>query len=131
MSHSPQHLLLRNQINAIIANAYERLERIASFDHRQACRIVSLIMQYCCAAQHVGGITAGRNAFKQLPADWVSKHLSEIIDESVNLADAWEYRRLLELLNESNRDLLQAYVTEGLKSKDPEITEAARDFANH
>ncbi len=129
-SHSsPQQRLLRDQINAIIPNAYDQLENVASFDQELACRIVSLITQFCCAAQNMGSIVAGRNAFKKLPGNWLTVNIPSIISRAVNLKDAWEYRRFLELLREAKIELLHTYVASGLKSSDPEIQEAATDFA--
>jgi len=114
---------LRDYINAIVPGVYEHLEDIASFDQEKATRIVSLILQSCCTAQSTGAIVAGRNAFKKLPASWISANLPSFIEQAIDLKDAWEYRRLLELFRETN-------IVSGLESSNPEIREAACDFAD-
>lgn len=127
---SSQERLLQDEINAIWPNAYDQLEKIASLDHGVACQIASVILRFACRAQHAGSIVAGRNAFKRLPADWLSAHLSSLTIRAINLNDAWEYRRFLELLSGENAKLLHTYVMTGLNSSDPEIREVASDFAN-
>ena len=77
----------------------------------------------------MGGILAGRNAFKRLPSDWLSTHLRGAIGDAVNLKDDWEYRRLLELLEESRMECIREYVEMGIVSTDPELREAALDYS--
>jgi hypothetical protein len=97
-SSSPQEHTLRNQIETIAPDGYEQLGRIESFEHERAYRIVNIILRFCCTSQHIGGITAGKNAFKALPRRWVSENLRSIAERAIDLDDAWDYRRLLETL---------------------------------
>jgi hypothetical protein len=126
---SPQELLFARQINSIVPGGYDSLENIDSLKQNSAIQIVSLILQFCCTAQHIGSISAGRTAFNKLPRAWVIDNFRSIVEESVNLDDPWEYRRLLELLQHTYEDLFQAYVAIGLRSQSSEIRETASDFS--
>ena len=121
---------LSNEINKIIPDAFEHLEQIASFEQEKASQIVSRILEHCCDATHTTIILIGRNAFKRLPPEWVTTNLPAIIAQSSHLDDDWNYRRLLELLKESNSALSNVYIKKGLGSNNPEIDEAAREFMN-
>ncbi|MFO0549699.1 MAG: hypothetical protein U0271_15005 [Polyangiaceae bacterium] len=130
MITSPQENALIGRIDAVAPGAYAQLADVSTFDEEQARRIACVILQACCAAQHVGSILAGRKAFKQLPVAWTKVNLQSVVGEAVDLTDAWEFRRFLELLHESNSEMLRGYVAAGLSSNDPEICEIACEFAN-
>jgi hypothetical protein len=121
---------LRERINEVRPGAFDRLEEIASFEKDEAVRILSVILRFSCDAQNIGTITAGRSAFKRLPAEWLRTNLRANVDQAINLEDSWAFRRLLEILEETNSSLLDAYINRGLESKDPEVKEAAKDFAD-
>jgi len=119
-----------DEIDAILPGAFEHLEEISSVDPERAFRICAVILGYCCVATNDGAIRSGRKAFKKLPSEWLVVNLPSIITQTINLEDEWDYRRLLEVLRESNNTLLGAYITKGLNSSDVEINEAARDFTS-
>ena len=121
---------LKDRIDEVRPGAFDRQEEIASFEKEEAVRILSIILRFSCDAQNIGTIAAGRSAFKRLPAEWLRTNLPANVDQSINLDDSWPYRRLLEILKETNSGLLDAYINRGLESKDPEVKEAAEDFAD-
>ncbi len=127
---SPQEQTLLEQIEAIVPGGFEKLHELDRFAPTDAKEVVRLIVQFACASQHVGGIQAGRNAFSKLPQEWAARTLQEVIGKSLNLEDAWEYRRLLELLQHVGFRILREFVEVGLKSKNPEVREAATDFSS-
>src|SRR4051812_13309945 len=126
---TPQEMLLRDQINAIVPDGYVALESIDALkEHHSAIEIVSTIAEFSCLSQNEASISAGRNAFKRLPRLWVLNNFSSIIEKVVNIDDPWEYRRLLELLRDGYDELFKLYIGIGLKSGNTEIHEAATDL---
>jgi hypothetical protein len=120
---------LRERIEAVLPGAYDQLESLQALEDQVAQKIAVIIVE-SCQGQHVGGITAGRKAFKRLPSRWVEVHLQELVPQAIDLADEWEYRRLLEKLEEAKSSLVPYYVELGTRSTNPEIQEAAEDYRN-
>ena len=79
-------------------------------------------------AQHVGNITAARGLLLRLSPVWLSSVLQKAIEEVVDLTDEWEYRRLVELLQELKSELWVFYLDYGMASGNAAIHEAAIDF---
>jgi hypothetical protein len=73
-------------------------------------------------------IEMGRASISRIPYDWLNSELPQAVDESLDLDDEWEYRRLLELLAESAPQLMQTYIDLGLRSSNTEIQDAAAEF---
>jgi hypothetical protein len=63
-----------------------------------------------------------------MPREWVVEHLEMVACDVLDLGDYWEYRRLLELAQLIDGGILARLVAFGLKSSDPDITDAANDF---
>lgn len=86
-------------------------------------------VQLACQPQNAGRIVAGRNQVLAMPRPWVLDHVERVAAESLDLADYWEYRRLLELADLLDAGLVRRLVPLGLASSDPDVREAAEDFA--
>jgi hypothetical protein len=54
--------------------------------------------------------------------------LQDAIAETIDLANEWEYRRLVELLKELNAELLESYIEYGIAVGSGAIFEAASDM---
>lgn len=81
-----------------------------------------------CQASYTPNISKARDIILELPREWVLGNIHHIATEILNLSDEWEYRRLLELYQMLDTELLTKLITIGLKSNNPEIKEAAYDF---
>ncbi len=86
-------------------------------------------VQLACQPQNAHRILAGREQVLALSKTLVLSQLSSVAKRALNLDDDWEYRRLLELLELVDSSLLQEFVEIGLTSQDPDILEAAGDYA--
>jgi hypothetical protein len=86
-------------------------------------------VQLACQPQVAGRIVAGRKQVLAMPRAWVLAHIERVAAEALDLADYWEYRRLLELAESLDAGLLRRLVPLGLGSSDPDVREAAEDFA--
>lgn len=81
-----------------------------------------------CQAQNAAVITQGRSEILALPRDAVLQSIERLAAESLPLDDEWEFRRLLEVYEQLDAELLRRLVETGLASSNPEIKEAAEDF---
>ncbi len=81
-----------------------------------------------CQASYVPAIEKGREKILLLPKEWVIKNIHSIATEILDLSDEWEYRRLLELYEKLDKNLLINLINTGLRSDNKDIKEAANDF---
>jgi len=86
-------------------------------------------IQRACQPTYVPYIVEGRARALAMPHSWVLEHVLRIAEESLNLCDYWEFRRLLELLELLGAsDALHVIIGRGLDSADLDVREAAEDF---
>jgi hypothetical protein len=121
---------LCQKIDRLHAGASERLDRIDELPSSASKMIVNILLQEACQSQHVGAITSARRVMRTLPPLWLSSVLHAAIEETVDLDDEWEYRRLIELLKELKSGLLAYYLDYGLASGSSTIHDAATDLKN-
>lgn len=85
-------------------------------------------VQLACQPQNVGRIVAGRQQVLACPRGWVLERIERVAAESLDLADYWEYRRLLELADLLDAGLVQRLARLGLSNSDPDLCEAAVQY---
>ncbi len=122
-------LMLANRFAAYRNDAYDNLEQIHTWAEPQANGVVSVALGSACRAQNFHVITEGRNALKRMPREWLIRCLPNRISEALDLQDDWEFRRLLEILEEISEKLLREYIKRGLLSNNPEVREAAEEYS--
>lgn len=116
-------------------------ESLARFGLRVAADVVQLddttakaalcyFLELACQSQHVANIEIGRDALASIPRPWLVPKLAAAVGLQLNLEDAWEFRRLLELYRRIDKGLLGDLITRGAKSDSEEIREAARDIGS-
>ncbi len=81
-----------------------------------------------CVATYVPNIEKGRQIIFSMPREWVLKNIEIAASETLNLSDEWHFRRLLEVYEKLDQDLLKKLIEHGLKSSNIAIVEAANDF---
>src|SRR5688500_18129676 len=74
-------------------------------------------------------IVEGRTLALAMPRAFVTENLERIAREELNLADYWEYRRLLELAALVDDQVVRRIVVWGHGHADPDVREASDDFA--
>ena len=85
-------------------------------------------VELACQPQNAWRIVRGRETVLAMPRPWVLEHVRVVAEEALDLADYWEYRRLLELLDLLDPGLVQRFASRGLSSLDPDIREAAEEY---
>ena len=91
--------------------------------------VLRAAVQLACQPSFISRIVAGRQQVLAMPVPWVLEHIERVAAESLNLSDHWEYRRLLELAELLDAGLVRRLIPLGLRSSDPDVREAAEDFA--
>ncbi len=85
-------------------------------------------VELSCQPQNAGRIMWGRELVLAMRRALVLEHVARVAEEVLNLADYWEYRRLLELLDLLDPELVRRFIPHGLASIDPDVREAAMDY---
>ncbi|HZY85943.1 MAG TPA: hypothetical protein VFE78_14000 [Gemmataceae bacterium] len=85
-------------------------------------------IQLACQPQNAGRIVAGRQLVLAMPRARVLERIERVAAEALDLSDYWQYRRLLELAELLDAELVRRLVPVGLSSSDPDVREAAEDF---
>ena len=117
------------RLDGVARGAFENLEVIDRFPDPVSKKVVSILLQQACQSQHIGSINVARKAIARIPNGWLALVLDELVAESLDLSDEWEYRRLLELLALNLVDQLSVYIRHGIESLDTEICHAAEDYS--
>jgi hypothetical protein len=119
---------LCRKIDSVYPNASGRLDRIDELPDSVGKTIVNTLLEQACESQHLGCIMAARKALLTMPRVWLSRVLREAIEATTDLADEWEYRRLVELLKELDLELFESYIEFGMTAGSGAIFEAAADL---
>ena len=75
-----------------------------------------------------GTLSIVREAILSLPRDWVLQNIEQIANPILEKGDYDEYRRILELYLELDRELTRKLANQAINHKDPDIKEAGEDF---
>jgi hypothetical protein len=97
-------LMMRSEKHAVL----DSLVRLSSVGHRE--------------------ITFCREAILSMPRKWVVANIEESAEPLLQGGNHEEYRRLLELFIELDRELTRKLALRALQSKDADIREAGMDF---
>jgi hypothetical protein len=81
-----------------------------------------------CQAQNVSVIERGRREILTLPRDEVLRDIERVAADTLLFDDEWEFRRLLEVYEQLDSELLRRLVETGLRSGNTEVREAAQAF---
>ena len=119
---------LNRKLDQLSPGVSERLRSLDGYSLQAQRTVVGTLLQHACESQNTANIAAARNALAEIPPSTLIPRLNETIPNTVDFADEWGYRRLLELLRDIDSDILFTYVARGLESPDPEIREVAEDF---
>lgn len=122
---------LRDALDAISPGISSNLDRARELPEPEAGRLIAAILDRACLATHDGAITIGRKVAAELPRQWLITRIQRVADETLDLKDEWDYRRLAELYEKLDSTLLSAHIQRGLSSQQPEIIEAANDYSQH
>jgi len=129
LASSYYDMAFKAELDAIWPNLSADLGVIGSLPVPAAEQALAAILRRGCQGNHVRNITLGRAAAAEIPPDWLRERIEAAADHSLNLDDDQEYRRLAELLETLDAQLVLRLVQRGNASSNPEVREAAKDVA--
>jgi hypothetical protein len=124
----PYDIEFRRRLDAFSPGLSSELARVPDLAPAIGEAVLAYLLREACAPTNIHPILLGRKAVSEIPRGWVLARLESVARRACNLADEWEYRRLLELCLELDRGLTERFVKSGLASSNPEVVEAAGDF---
>lgn len=127
--NDPYGQSMLDTLNEIEPGIWHNLHKISELPEAKSSKIINYFLELACKAQNMRNITLGREGIWSLPKNWISDRIERIANDSLDLEDEWEYRRLLEVFKELDIDLLNRLIERGLKSDNAEVVEAAEDFS--
>ncbi len=119
------------KVNSFSDDLWDNLDHVPKLPADAGKSLLTHFIELSCQCQNVANINLGRHAILSLPRDWVTSKIQSVANEQLDLNVEWEYRRLLELYKQLDKDLCNAQIALGLSSRDPEIVAAAVEFRDH
>ncbi|KVC95094.1 hypothetical protein WI78_18565 [Burkholderia ubonensis] len=93
------------------------------------CERTYFFPQLMRIASFVNGFTEDyRNIISDLPRDWVMGHIEDQVEGILKGGGYEEYRCLLEVCRQVDRDLMKKMARKAANNIDPDIREAGRDY---
>ena len=129
LTSSPYDVAFQTQLEAIAPGLSGLLAQADTLPAPVAHQAIAALLGRACQAQHIRNIELGHEAAAEMPRLWLVREIEAVAARTLNLHDEWEFRRLLELYQFLNPQLLSRLIAQGLQSRNPEIAGAAREFS--
>ena len=120
----------KKQMDAFPKGLWSQLELIPMLEPDVRKDIIQYLLELACQCQNMRNITLGRESLWSLPREWLIQHIESYAEPLLQLEDEWEYRRLAEVYEGLDGDLLRRLIARGLESRNPDIREAAADYSS-
>jgi hypothetical protein len=118
----------RQRMDAFQAGLWAYLDTVPVLESDIRDEVVQYLLELACRAQNIRNITLGRTALLALPRVWLLAHIEHYAEPLLQLKEEWEYRRLAELYEQMDDDLVRRLVIRGLASPNEGIQEAAQEY---
>lgn len=106
----------------------EDLSLILSLPENKSNEIIEYFLELACQSQGASNINNGRYCLQNLPKEWLLKRIENLSEPLLKLDDEWEFRRLLELYESLDKDLVFRLSIRAKNHFDPVIKELGREF---
>lgn len=119
----------RRFIDEIHVGLLADLTVAAQLEGPEAEKLLRYLLDLACKAQNSANIRLGRLALRDLPRSWVVPRVAPAAMTTLDLADAWQLRRFLEVCCLLDAKLAEQQAAGFLQASDPELREIATDFS--
>jgi hypothetical protein len=126
--NDPRFRAMIDWLNGYRDDLWNNLDKVPDLPDAVGLEVIGGFLELACKSQHIGNITFGRQAIWALPREWTIERIEQVAESALDLHDEWEYRRLLEVLDEFDERLFRRFIARGLESDNQEIQEAAQDM---
>ena len=118
----------RQRMDAFQPGLWARPEAVPALEPTTRDAVLRYLLELACQAQNIRNITLGRTALLALPRAWLLRNIEHYAEPLLHLEDEWEYRRLAELYEQLDDDLIRRLVVRGLATPSEAIQEVAREL---
>lgn len=115
----------------IIREAFQRGEIAPSLyvlKHMSMSELIQLFEQLVKISTAHGYAGAAREIILSLPREWVLSNIELTVDRLLTEGIDDDYRRILELLIDLDRELIMKYAQKAIRHPDKEVQEVGQDF---
>lgn len=116
------------ELDKIEPGLWARLETVPDLPEEAQAAVLRFLLEIGCQATHIRNVTLGRSALCCMPQEWLVSRIEQAAADSLDLDDEWQFRRLGEVYELLDAELVRHLITQGETSPDPAIREAAEDF---
>jgi hypothetical protein len=118
----------KQKMNAFEEGLWHHLEAVPLLEPEIRDGVICYLLELACQAQHIANISLGRMALRALPRDWLLQNIERYAEPLLELEDEWEYRRLLEVYEHLDDDLVHRLAVRGLTSPQSGIREVGQEW---
>lgn len=118
----------RQRMDQFQQDLWRHLDWVPNLDSRTADALLEYLLGLACQAQNIANIELGRAVIRRLPRDWVLRNIERCSTSGLELDDEWEFRRLLEVCQGLDGDLVRRVAVRGLASADAYVREVAQEW---
>jgi hypothetical protein len=115
-------------LNSIRTDLWDHLESVSQLTPTDRTKILTHFVELACQCQNMGNIQIGRYGLAALPRDCVLQDIESVAEPMLNIGDAWEWRRLLEVYSFLDNRLTRKLAERAVASDDQEIRIAGSEF---
>ncbi len=106
----------------------ETICNFAQYDIEVSQKVLTILLEWACYSQNEASIKLGQTKIAEIPKDWLSNYLLNVVKCDFDYLDAWNYRRLLELVVELLPEKKADFITLNCETTNSDLREVIDDF---
>lgn len=118
-------------VNSYEEGLWDHLERVPCLESKVGEALLSGFLELACQCQNEGNILSGRQGILSLPRDWVIQHIEDLAEPLLQADDVYEWRRLMEVYDDLDEDLMKRLALRAISHSNPEIKEVGEDYSEN
>lgn len=119
---------LMRELQSIHWHKYEEIKYLDKYPYVISRKVLRILIESACQPQNYGYIELGRKKISEISVEWLKENLLEVAKSCIDFDDEWEYRRMMELVNEVVPELKNELFKLGENSENDEVREVVEDF---
>jgi hypothetical protein len=125
---SPYDESYQKQMDAFQEGLWRQLELVPTLEPHTRDAVMRYLLELACQAQNARNIVLGRAAILSLPKDWLLQHIDSYAEPLLQVDDEWEYRRLSEIYDQLDVQLVRRLAMHGRQSRNEGVNAAAQEL---
>lgn len=116
------------ELDRIEPGLWAKLETVPALVPKAQNQVVTYFLELALRCQNNLNIELGRAGLLALPREWLVLRLLTDLEPFLLLEEEWEYRRLLEVVHQLDKNIFSTMIAHGLGSSNSEIRETALEI---